>query len=168
MKARLGEEGAYPAESFRLVPLAADSPESLLRGLEALVAEQAADEGRAPDPAAPARVREFVRSGGGAFAHLLVGPGDEAAAYQLSNECRTFGGRYAYVNETYVAKARRGLGLGFVLVRAYLEWAKGRGLTHVYSRTSSPEMRRVVEALGARVKGVDWVDFDLGARESGR
>lgn len=152
---------AYPADGFRLVLLDESSPAPLFAGVERLVAEQAAEEGRQPPSGAAKRLRVLARPGSSALVHALLAPDDEVVGFQLSNACRTLGGEYAYVNETFVPAARRGLGLGFVLMRRFVEWARERGFSRVYSRTRSPEMRRIAEALGAKVKPVDWVDIPL-------
>ena len=154
---------AYPSEGFRLVMLDAAAPAAFFAGVARLIAEQAAEEGRPAAADVPARLKALTRPGSSALVHALVGPGEEVVGFQLANACRTLGGEYAYINETFIPKASRGLGLGFVLMRAFLEWARERGFSHVYSRTRSPEMRRIAEALGAKIKPVDWVDIPLDA-----
>lgn len=153
----------YPLESYRLVRLRRGAAPRLFASLARLIAEQRAEEGQAPFPDLPGRLRELARPASSAILHVLVGPGGRVLGYQLANACRSLGGEYAYVNETYVPKSRRGLGLGFVLMRRFVDWARARGFVHVYSKTSSPEMRRIAERLGARVKPADWVDIPLGA-----
>lgn len=154
---------AYPAESFRLVLLESASPATVFAGVERLIAEQAAEEGRQPPSGAAKRLRVLARPDSSALIHALLAPDGEVVGFQLANACRTMGGEYAYINETFVPAARRGLGLGFVLTRRFVEWARERGFSRVYSRTYSPEMRRIAEALGAKVKTVDWVDIPLDA-----
>lgn len=164
MRAALTGMGTYPSDGYRLVSLEADASPALYDGVTALIAEQAAEEGRSSAPVAAPRLRELTKGGSGALLHALLGPEERVSGYQLSNDCRTLGGHYAYINETYITRERRGLGLGFVLLKLYLEWARSRGFTHVYSHTGSPEMKRVAERLGAKVQSVDWVDFPLDAR----
>lgn len=152
---------AYPSGGFRLSRLEPGSPPALFEAVAALAAEQAAEEGRQAPADAPARLRALAAPGSPALVHALLDGEGQAVGYQLANACAVLGGRYAYVNETYVPASRRGLGLGFVLMRLFVDWAKGEGFTHVYSWTRSPEMRRVAEALGAKVKPVDWVSIPL-------
>lgn len=153
--------GTYPSDGYRLVQLDADASPALYDGAAALIAEQAAEEGHSPAPDAARRLRELTKGRSGVLLHALLGPEERVDGYQLSNDCRTLGGHYAYINETYITRERRGLGLGFVLLERYLEWARSRGFTHVYSHTGSPEMKRVAERLGAKIQSVDWVDFTL-------
>jgi GNAT superfamily N-acetyltransferase len=148
---------AYPTGGFRLARLEPGSPASLLDAVAGLVAEQAAEEGRTPPSGVPARLRALAQPGSGAVVHALVASDGEPVAYQVANACAVLGGRYAYVNETFVPAERRGLGLGYVLMRLFVDWARAEGFTHVYSWTRSPEMRRVAEALGAKVKPVEFV-----------
>lgn len=152
---------AYPEGQLRLALLEPGCAQALFAAASRLAAQQYAEEGRGLPGGMQARLRELARPDSGALLHLLLGPGGEALGYQLSNACATLGGRYAYVNETYVPLDRRGLGLGLVLMRLFVEWARAQGFTHVYSWTRSPEMRRVAEALGAKVKPVDWVSIPL-------
>lgn len=152
---------AYPTGGFRLARLEPGSPPALFDAVAGLVAEQAAEEGRRAPADAVVRLRALAQPGSGAVVHALVSSDGEPVAYQVANACSVLGGRYAYVNETFVPRERRGLGLGFVLMRLFVDWARAEGFTHVYSWTRSPEMRRVAEALGAKVKPVDWVSIPL-------
>ena len=151
----------YPPEQYRLVELRRGSPAKHFNALVRLITEQYKDEGMRVQTALPARVRESTKPGSGALFHLLIGPGQRALAYQFSNICRSLGGDYLYVNETYAAKSVRGLGLGWELEMRFVAWAKVRGYTSVCSRTGNPEMRRIVEKLGARVKPTTWVEIPL-------
>lgn len=153
--------GAYPSDGFRLVRLEPGSARALYDGVAALIARQAAEEGR-PEPAGvAARLAELAAEGSGALVHALLDQDGTVAGYQTANACRTLGGAYVYINETYVPAERRGLGLGYVLMERFVAWARERGFSHVYSKTRSPDMRRIAERLGGQVKPADWVDIPL-------
>lgn len=154
----------YPPEDYPLVELRRGSPPKLFAGLARLIAEQYKEDGMRAQRALPARLRELTRPGSSALFHVLLGPGRRVHAYQLTNVCRSFGGDYLYVNETYTAKAVRGLGLGWELESRFVEWAKTRGYTSVCSRTGNPEMRRIAVKLGARVKQTTWIEIPLRPR----
>lgn len=151
----------YPPEQYRLVQLRRGSPAALFSALARLIAEQYEEEGMRLRFSVPARLRELTKPGSNAVFHLLIGPGRRALAYQFSNVCRSLGGDYLYVNETYAAKSVRGLGLGWELETRFVAWAKESGYSSVCSRTGNPEMRRIVEKLGARVKPTSWVEIPL-------
>ncbi len=155
--------GAYPSDRYQLSRLDASSPDALYDGVAALIAEQSAEEGRQTPPDAVARLRKLAEPGSSALVHALLDGAGEARAYQLSNVCASLGGRFLYVNETYVSRELRGLGLGAVLMKNFLDWARAGGFTHVYSYTDSPEMKKLALHLGATVGAVDWVDFPLTA-----
>jgi len=154
----------YPPEDYPLVELRQGSDQALFAGLAALIAEQNEEEGMRAQKPLPARLRELTAPGSNVLFHLIVGPGSRVLAYQLTNICRSMGGDFLYVNETYTAKAVRGLGLGWELESRFVEWAKTRDYTSVCSRTGNPEMRRIVVKLGARVKKTDWIEIPLRPR----
>lgn len=158
--------GAYPSEGFRLALLEPGSERALYDGVAALIELQAAEEGRPKPSGAAARLAQLAAEGSGALVHALLDPSGAVVGYQTANACRTLGGSYVYINETFVPAERRGLGLGFVLMERFVAWAAQRGFTHVYSKTRSADMRRIAERLGGSVKPADWVDIPLGSSAS--
>jgi ribosomal protein S18 acetylase RimI-like enzyme len=83
------------------------------------------------------RVARFIERGEAIF--LLVGDGPDGMAELRFRPSLMSGALDAYLEELYVAPARRGRGLGRALLEAAMETARTQGATHMDLGTSEDD-----------------------------
>ena len=83
------------------------------------------------------RVADFIERGEAIF--LLVGDGPDGMAELRFRPSLMSGALDAYLEELYVAPARRGRGLGRALLEAAMEAARTQGATHMDLGTSEDD-----------------------------
>ena len=102
-----------------------------------------------PDvPVLSERVREHLENGESTF--LLAGAGPDGLAELRFRPSLMTGALDAYLEELYVAPAKRGEGLGRALLEAAMETARERGATHIDLGTSEDDTaaRGLYESAG--------------------
>ena len=102
-----------------------------------------------PDvPVLSERVREHLENGGSTF--LLAGAGPDGLAELRFRPSLMTGALDAYLEELYVAPAKRGQGLGRALLEAAMETARERGAGHIDLGTSEDDTaaRGLYESAG--------------------
>ena len=94
------------------------------------------------------RVARFIERGDATF--LLVGGGPDGMAELRFRPSLMTGAPDAYLEELYVAPARRGQGLGRALLEAAIEIARQAGATHMDLGTSEDDTaaRALYESAG--------------------
>jgi ribosomal protein S18 acetylase RimI-like enzyme len=94
------------------------------------------------------RVARFIERGDATF--VLVGGGPDGMAELRFRSSLMTGALDAYLEELYVAPARRGQGLGRALLEAAIEIAREAGATHMDLGTSEDDIaaRALYESAG--------------------